>query len=78
MREKLYYYYYNYIHRIFYLFIVIFYRKFIENTCDKITVVSLALYMYIAYYFKVPQYFFHGFRYRPLLYILKQANFIAE
>lgn len=39
-----------YIHRIFYLFIVIFYRKFIENTCDKITVVSLALYMYIAYY----------------------------
>lgn len=39
-----------YIHRIFYLFIVIFYRKYFENTCDKITVVSLALYMYIAYY----------------------------
>lgn len=54
-----------YIHRIFfYLFIVILYRKFIENTCDKMTVVSLALYMYIAYCFKVPQYFFRGFRYR--------------
>lgn len=54
-----------YIHRIFfYLFIVILYRKFIENTCDKITVVSLTLYMYIAYCFKVPQYFFRGFRYR--------------
>lgn len=54
-----------YIHRIFfYLFIVILYRKFIENTCDKMTVVSLTLYMYIAYYFKVAQYFFRGFRYR--------------
>lgn len=68
-----------YIHRIFfYLFIVILYRKFIENTCDKITVVSLTLYMYIAYCLKSRSISFEVLDIVLNCIFSQHANFIAE